>query len=78
VRTRELVDRWLSSVDQVICARADEQARRHGWQITRTGFGERQYRDPRFDLLEPAGAGGETVERSRDQTHWSESSVDRL
>jgi hypothetical protein len=78
VRTKELVDRWLSLVDQAICAREDEQARRHGWQITRTGLGARRYRDPRFDLLKPGSTDSETVGRSRGQAHWSESSVDRL
>jgi hypothetical protein len=34
-------------------AAADERARRHGWEVTRStgrfGFGARTYRDPRFD-----------------------------
>jgi hypothetical protein len=42
-----LVDR----TDRAICAKPDERARRHGWTVTRTGFGARHYRDPRFDRL---------------------------
>ncbi len=29
----------------------DEWAYRLGWTVTRTGFGTRHYREPRFDLL---------------------------
>ncbi|MBE1564863.1 hypothetical protein [Nonomuraea africana] len=29
----------------------DEFAHRRGWTVTRTGFGSRSYRDPRFDQL---------------------------
>jgi hypothetical protein len=37
--------------DQKLCVDQDEWARRLGWTVTRTGFGARHYRDPRFDLL---------------------------
>ncbi|MEU8250954.1 hypothetical protein [Nonomuraea sp. NPDC048916] len=29
----------------------DEFAYRRGWTVTRSGFGARTYRDPRFDQL---------------------------
>ncbi|MFC7103674.1 hypothetical protein ACFQQB_26510 [Nonomuraea rubra] len=29
----------------------DEFAYRVGWTVTKTGFGSRRYRDPRFDQL---------------------------
>ncbi|MFG1705491.1 hypothetical protein ACFLIM_20070 [Nonomuraea sp. M3C6] len=29
----------------------DEFAHRIGWTVSRTGFGARRYRDPRFDQL---------------------------
>ncbi|MDP4500681.1 hypothetical protein OHA25_04560 [Nonomuraea sp. NBC_00507] len=29
----------------------DEFAHHVGWTVTRTGFGARRYRDPRFDQL---------------------------
>ncbi len=44
---------WVALADQAICARDEEIARRLGWQVTRTGFGARTYRDPRFDRTSP-------------------------
>ncbi|MCF6474307.1 hypothetical protein FAF44_38900 [Nonomuraea sp. MG754425] len=56
--------------DRALCAAQDERAGRHGWTVTRTGFGSRRYRDPRFgprfgprrtprpDALKTAGPGG--------------------
>lgn len=35
--------------DQALCADQDGWAQRLGWTVTRTGFGARRYRDPRFD-----------------------------
>lgn len=46
-RIRELIV-W---VDREICMEPDEFAHRRGWTVTRTGFGARRYRDPRFDQL---------------------------
>ncbi|MEU4830576.1 hypothetical protein [Streptosporangium sp. NPDC023615] len=37
--------------DRELCMDQDEWAHRLGWTVTRTGFGARHYRDPRFDLL---------------------------
>ncbi|NRQ31376.1 hypothetical protein HII36_05920 [Nonomuraea sp. NN258] len=46
-RIRELVA-WA---DREICMEPDEFALHRGWTVTRTGFGARCYRDPRFDQL---------------------------
>ncbi|NUP25001.1 MAG: hypothetical protein HOZ81_54885 [Streptomyces sp.] len=46
-RIRELVS-WA---DREICMEPDEFAMYRGWTVTRTGFGARSYRDPRFDQL---------------------------
>jgi hypothetical protein len=46
-RIRELIA-WA---DREICAEPDEFAYRRGWTVTKTGFGARCYRDPRFDQL---------------------------
>ncbi|MFF3442103.1 hypothetical protein [Streptosporangium sp. NPDC002721] len=51
---RRLVARWVAQADEVLCARDDRIAERLGWQVTRTGFGARTYRDPRFDRPAPA------------------------
>ncbi|MFC4529790.1 hypothetical protein [Sphaerisporangium dianthi] len=37
--------------DQSLCAEQDKRAHARGWTVTRTGFGARRYRDPRFDRL---------------------------
>jgi hypothetical protein len=37
--------------DRELCMDQDEWAYRLGWSVTRTGFGARYYREPRFDLL---------------------------
>lgn len=46
-RIRELIA-WA---DREICMEPDEFAYHVGWTVTRTGFGARRYRDPRFDQL---------------------------
>ncbi len=46
-RIRELIA-WA---DREICMEPDEFAYRIGWTVTKTGFGARRYRDPRFDQL---------------------------
>lgn len=46
-RIRELIA-WT---DREICMEPDEFAHHIGWTVTRTGFGSRRYRDPRFDQL---------------------------
>jgi hypothetical protein len=46
-RIREL----FAWADREICMEPDEFAYRVGWTVTRTGFGARRYRDPRFDQL---------------------------
>ncbi|WP_345563890.1 hypothetical protein [Nonomuraea rosea] len=59
---------WLDAVvthaDQALCANQDERARQHGWTVTKTGFGSRHYRDPRFDALKAA--------RLADAALWAE------
>ncbi|WP_143043921.1 hypothetical protein [Nonomuraea jiangxiensis] len=49
---------WVSSLvaraDHELCAEEDDRARRRGWTVTKTGFGARRYRDPRFDALKAA------------------------
>ncbi|MEV0626395.1 hypothetical protein ACI2LC_06400 [Nonomuraea wenchangensis] len=39
----------------------DEFAYHVGWTVTRTGFGARRYRDPRFDQLRVPGKVREEV-----------------
>lgn len=46
-RIRELI----ALADREICMEPDEFAHRIGWTVSRTGFGSRCYRDPRFDQL---------------------------
>ncbi|MER6574667.1 hypothetical protein [Nonomuraea sp. NPDC001023] len=46
-RIRDLIA-WA---DREICMEPDEFAIYRGWTVTRTGFGARAYRDPRFDQL---------------------------
>ncbi|SDQ74679.1 hypothetical protein [Thermostaphylospora chromogena] len=41
----------LDRADRSLCMEEDEFAHRRGWTVTKTGFGARLYRDPRFDLL---------------------------
>ncbi|MDA0637245.1 hypothetical protein ACQEUU_04960 [Nonomuraea sp. CA-218870] len=43
----------LAWADREICMEFDEFAHRRGWSVTRTGFGSRRYRDPRFDRIVP-------------------------
>lgn len=44
----------LARADQALCEKQDGRARQYGWTVTRTGFGSRRYRDPRFDALKAA------------------------
>ncbi|MEU4327743.1 hypothetical protein [Nonomuraea dietziae] len=53
---KRFIARLVTSADLVLCAEEDAFARARGWQITKTGFGSRSYRDPRFDLLKVAAA----------------------
>ncbi|GAA5074734.1 hypothetical protein HNP84_007436 [Thermocatellispora tengchongensis] len=53
----DLADR----ADRALCMEEDEFAHRIGWTVTRTGFGSRRYRDPRFDLLTAARPAGEAI-----------------
>ncbi|MCG5215204.1 hypothetical protein [Streptosporangium sp. KLBMP 9127] len=41
----------LDTADREMCLEEDEFAHRIGWTVTRSGFGSRRYRDPRFDRL---------------------------
>lgn len=41
----------IAWVDRDICMEPDEFAHHRCWTVTRTGFGSRRYRDPRFDQL---------------------------
>jgi hypothetical protein len=41
----------LERADRSLCIDQDWWAYRLGWQVSRTGFGARRYRDPRFDTL---------------------------
>ena len=61
------VRRCQGELSARVYAAGDEEARRHGWTVTRTtgrfGFEARSYRDPRFDdrrrqLVQEAGALG--------------------
>ncbi|MDF5754895.1 hypothetical protein [Spongiactinospora sp. TRM90649] len=38
-------------MDREICMEEDEFAHRIGWTVIKGGFGQRRYRDPRFDQL---------------------------
>ncbi|TYB56620.1 hypothetical protein FXF51_43395 [Nonomuraea sp. PA05] len=53
-RFRSYVSELLARADRALYADQDERARRYGWTVTRTGFGSRRYRDPRFDALKAA------------------------
>ncbi|MGR6918190.1 hypothetical protein ACU635_28440 [[Actinomadura] parvosata] len=53
-RIRSCVSGWLARADRALCADQDERARQYGWTVTKTGFGSRRYRDPRFDALKAA------------------------
>ncbi|TMR90559.1 hypothetical protein [Nonomuraea basaltis] len=63
-RFRSWAGELLDRADRSLCAGQDERARARGWTVTRTGFGARRYRDPRFDALKGAarvGAGAPWV-----------------
>lgn len=53
-RFRKWLGELVARADRASCAAQDERAHRHGWTVTRTGFGARRYRDPRFDALKAA------------------------
>ncbi|WP_169789177.1 hypothetical protein [Nonomuraea candida] len=57
----------VARADRAVCAGQDERARRHGWTVTRTGFGSRRYRDPRFDALRAARTGGRAYQGAGSQ-----------
>ncbi|MEV1001568.1 hypothetical protein [Nonomuraea sp. NPDC050202] len=57
-RIRSYVSELLARADRALCADQDERARQYGWTVTRTGFGSRRYRDPRFDALKAARLAG--------------------
>lgn len=57
-RIRSYVSELLARADRALCADRDERARQYGWTVTRTGFGSRRYRDPRFDALKAARLAG--------------------
>ncbi|WP_326819402.1 hypothetical protein [Streptosporangium sp. NBC_01756] len=48
---RAFVSDLTYTADRELCMDQDEWAYRLGWTVTRTGFGARHYREPRFDLL---------------------------
>ncbi|MFG1697040.1 hypothetical protein [Nonomuraea sp. NPDC049309] len=50
-RIKSWIQDLIASADYEICVEPDEFAFRMGWTVTRTGFGSRRYRDPRFDQL---------------------------
>ncbi|WP_336209834.1 hypothetical protein [Nonomuraea sp. LPB2021202275-12-8] len=50
-RIKSRIQELISRADREICMEPDEFAFRRGWTVTRTGFGARRYRDPRFDQL---------------------------
>ncbi|MEU6424678.1 hypothetical protein OHB01_13165 [Microbispora hainanensis] len=41
----------MTMADLALCADQDRWARELKWTVSRTGFGARHYRDPRFDLV---------------------------
>ncbi|MEV0997416.1 hypothetical protein [Nonomuraea sp. NPDC050202] len=50
-RIKAWIQDLIASADYEICVEPDEFAFRVGWTVSRTGFGSRRYRDPRFDQL---------------------------
>ncbi|MEV0829481.1 hypothetical protein [Nonomuraea rubra] len=62
-RIRSYVSELLARADRALCADRDERARQYGWTVTRTGFGSRRYRDPRFDALRAARLAGSPAAR---------------
>lgn len=49
------ISAFLRQADRSLCADQDWWALLLGWQVTRTGFGARAYRDPRFDIVHLLG-----------------------
>ncbi|WP_043629815.1 hypothetical protein [Nonomuraea candida] len=50
-RIKSWIQDLVASADYRICVEPDEFAYRMSWTVTKTGFGSRRYRDPRFDQL---------------------------
>ncbi len=48
-RFKSWIRELIAWADREICMEPDEFAHRRGWTVTKTGFGSRRYRDPRFD-----------------------------
>ncbi|WP_067170960.1 hypothetical protein [Microtetraspora niveoalba] len=51
LRIKARLDVLTGQADRDLCVDQDWWAHRLGWTVTRTGFGARHYRDPRFDLV---------------------------
>jgi hypothetical protein len=45
------ISAFIRRIDRSLCVDQDWWALLLGWEVTRTGFGARHYRDPRFDIL---------------------------
>ena len=63
-RTPTLIAEWLRMVVEALAdrlhAKGDAEARVWGWEVTRTPWGGRSYRDPRMSPLSVQGAGVST------------------
>jgi hypothetical protein len=53
IKTR--ISSLIEQADRRLCLDQDWWAHQLGWTVTRTGFGARRYRDPRFDTLQKDG-----------------------
>ncbi|MEV5412455.1 hypothetical protein AB0K60_26930 [Thermopolyspora sp. NPDC052614] len=45
------ISAFVGRLDRSLCVDQDWWAHLLGWKVTRIGFGARDYRDPRFDIL---------------------------
>ncbi|WP_146103950.1 hypothetical protein [Nonomuraea solani] len=72
-RIRSRISALPTRADRALCAGQDERARQYGWTVTKTGFGSRRYRDPRFDALKAARLADAT---SADRTSADRTSAD--